>query len=419
METWMNILHSILGLLALTALAWLISENRKAVPLKTVCAGLAVQLLLALLLLKLPWCKDFFLLLNQGVSALQTATDAGTSFVFGYLGGGDLPFAENFPGASFILAFRALPLILVVSALSSLLFYWRIMPMIVKGFSWTLQKTLSIGGALGVGAAANIFVGMIEAPLFIRPYLSKLTRSELFAVMTCGMATIAGTVMVLYASILDKVIPGAMGHILVASIISAPAALTVARIMIPETNTLTAGDVVPAQNATSSMDAVTKGTADGLHFLINITAMLIVLVALVHLANIILGLAPDLAGKPITLQRMVGLIMAPVVWLMGIPWAEAKIAGVLMGTKTVMNELLAYLELARLPENTLSPRSMMIMTYAMCGFANLGSLGIMIGGLGSMAPERKNEVVSLGIRSIISGTLATMMTGAIAGIFYF
>ncbi|MBU0730743.1 MAG: nucleoside:proton symporter [Proteobacteria bacterium] len=415
----MNILHSILGLLALTALAWLISENRKAVPLKTVCAGLAVQLLLALLLLKLPWCKDFFLLLNQGVSALQTATDAGTSFVFGYLGGGDLPFAENFPGASFILAFRALPLILVVSALSSLLFYWRIMPMIVKGFSWTLQKTLSIGGALGVGAAANIFVGMIEAPLFIRPYLSKLTRSELFAVMTCGMATIAGTVMVLYASILDKVIPGAMGHILVASIISAPAALTVARIMIPETNTLTAGDVVPAQNATSSMDAVTKGTADGLHFLINITAMLIVLVALVHLANIILGLAPDLAGKPITLQRMVGLIMAPVVWLMGIPWAEAKIAGVLMGTKTVMNELLAYLELARLPENTLSPRSMMIMTYAMCGFANLGSLGIMIGGLGSMAPERKNEVVSLGIRSIISGTLATMMTGAIAGIFYF
>ncbi len=408
--------QSFLGLLALTGFAWIISENRKEVAFKTVGAGLLLQLVTAILLIKVPLFKSFFLKLNSLVAVLQDATVAGTSFVFGYLGGGPLPFSESFPGASFILGIQALPLILVVSALSSLLFYWRIMPLIVKSFSWILQKSLRIGGALGVGASANIFVGMIEAPLFIRPYLRQMTRSELFCVMTCGMATIAGTVMVLYAGILQPVIPDAMGHILTASIISAPAAITIAGLMIPETEKITEGDIGSPLNATSSMDAVAKGTADGLNFLLHITAMLIVLVALVHLANQILGLLPSIGGEALTLQGILGYLMAPVCWLMGIPWQEARTAGSLMGTKTVMNEFLAYLEMSRLPEGTLSPRSTLIMTYGMCGFANFGSLGIMIGGLGAAAPERKSEVVAMGMKSIVAGTLATCMTGAIMGI---
>jgi CNT family concentrative nucleoside transporter len=292
------------------------------------------------------------------------------------------------------------------------------MPFIVNLFSRLLQRSLDIGGALGVGAAANIFVGMIEAPLFIRPYLNSLTKSELFTVMTCGMATIAGTVMVLYASILQNVIPDALGHILVASIISAPAAITVSRIMIPEDKERTGGDIAPAGDASGAMDAISKGTIDGVGLLINITAMLIVLVALVHLANQFLGLLPAIGGLPITLERTLGWLMAPIVWLIGVEWSEALTAGSLMGTKTVMNEFLAYLQLSALEPGTLSERSTMIMIYTMCGFANFGSLGIMIGGLGSMAPARRPEIVSLGIRSIIAGTIATCMTGAIVGMIY-
>ncbi|MCK4839665.1 MAG: nucleoside:proton symporter [Desulfobulbaceae bacterium] len=410
--------QSLFGLVGLTCIAWLISENRKLVKVKDVAIGLALQLILALFLLKVPYSTEVFSLLNRAVMALQEATDSGTSFVFGYLGGGSLPFVEKTPGASFILAFRALPLILIVSALSSLLFYWRVMPFVVRLFSRMLQKTMNIGGALGVGAAANIFVGMIEAPLFIRPYLAALTRSELFTIMTCGMATIAGTVMVLYASILQDVVPGVMGHILVASIISAPAAITVAKVMVPEECPPTDGEIAPAQQATGAMDAIAKGTADGIIFLINITAMLIVLVALVHLVNQILTLLPEISGRAITLERIFGYGMAPIVWLMGIPWQETLTAGSLMGTKTVMNEFLAYLQLSNLAPGALSPRSTMIMIYAMCGFANFGSLGIMIGGLGAMAPERRSEIVGLGIKAIVAGTIATCMTGAVVGMFY-
>jgi CNT family concentrative nucleoside transporter len=275
---------------------------------------------------------------------------------------------------------------------------------------------MGIGGALGLATAANIFVGMIEAPLFIRPYLMKMTRSEIFTVMTCGMATIAGTVMVLYASLLGGVIPNALAHILIASIISAPAAITIAGVMVPETGEPTSGRIVPPQKATSSMDAVTRGTLSGLELLLNIVAMLVVLVALVHLVNLLLGVFPGPGGQAITLQLLLGYVMAPVVWLMGIPWSEARLAGSLMGTKTILNEFLAYLQLAGLPEGALSERSRLIMIYAMCGFANFGSLGIMIGGLGTMAPERRDEIVALGLRSIVSGTVATCMTGAVVGI---
>ncbi|VFN07207.1 MAG: concentrative nucleoside transporter, CNT family, partial [Candidatus Kentron sp. G] len=374
-------------------------------------AGLALQFVLAFLLIKLPLLQDFFIVLNQGLLALQEATRAGTGFVFGFIGGAEVPYEEKAGTSSFILAFQALPLILVMSALSALLFYLRILPLVVKLFSLVLQKTLGVGGALGLGAAANIFVGMVEAPLVVRPYLSRLSRSELFALMTCGMATIAGTMMVLYASILGPVLPNAMGHILIASLISAPAAIVVARMMVPESETATEGELVIPQPATSAMDAITKGTLDGLKLFLNIIAILIVLVALVSLFNRILAGF----GSP-SLQELLGLVMTPVVWLMGIPWAEAQSAGALMGTKIVLNEFLAYLDMSALAPGTLSERSVLIMTYALCGFANFGSLGIIIGGMGTMAPDRYQEIVGLGMKSIAAGTLATCMTGAVVGV---
>jgi CNT family concentrative nucleoside transporter len=416
MEDKKMIFQSIAGLMIFAAIAWGMSENRKQAKLKIAIIGILLQLLVGLILLKLPLFRDFFLLLNRAVLSLEEATRAGTSFVFGYLGGGDLPFTEKFPGASFILALQALPLVLLMSALSALLFYWKILPAVVRAFSWALQKTMGLGGAEGLGVSANVFVGMVESPLLIRPYLAKMTRSEIFTLMTCGMATIAGTVMVLYASLLSKTIPNVMGHILTASIISVPAAITISKLMVPETGELTSGELTAPEKASGPMDAITKGTLQGVELLINIVAMLVVLVALVHLVNLVLGLLPDLGGQPLTLQRVMGLIMSPVVWLMGVPWSEATTAGALMGTKTVLNEFLAYLALSGLEPGSLSPKSTLIMTYAMCGFANPGSLGIMIGGMGTMAPTRRNEIVELGFRSIIAGTLATCMTGSVVGI---
>jgi CNT family concentrative nucleoside transporter len=372
---------------------------------------------LGLVLLKAPFVKDVFLALSDALNALEKATRDGTALVFGFLGGGPLPFAETYPGASFVLAFRALPLVLVVSALSALLFYWRVLPWIVRGFSFLLQKTMGVGGAIGLSSAANVFVGMVEAPLLVKPYLGSMSRGELFILMSCGMATVAGTVMALYASILLNTVPGALGHVLIASIISTPAAIAISVLMVPPDAPATEGKLV-SQTATSSMDAVTRGTLDGVQLLINIVAMLVVLVALVSLANQILGLLPDVAGAPVTLQRVLGIAMAPLVWIMGIPWSEATTAGALMGTKTVLNELLAYIDLARLPADALSERSRLMMTYALCGFANFGSLGIMIGGLATMAPERRDEIVSLGGKTIVSGTLATCIAGSVVGILH-
>ena len=409
-------LHGAVGIVVFMLIALLMSENRKAVHFRTIAVGLALQVVIGFLLIRLPLFREFFLLLNRLVMTLEESTLAGTSFVFGYLGGGELPFDEKFPGAGFILAFRAMPLVLLISALSALLFYWKILPVVVRGFSWALQKTMGVGGAEGLAVSANIFVGMVEAPLLVRPYLRDMTRSELFSLMTCGMATIAGTVMVLYANLLSRTIPDVMGHILTASIISVPAAMTVAKIMVPETGAPTTGQIIAFEEASGAMDAVTRGTLQGVKLVINIVAMLLVLVGLVHLINLILGLLPDWRGATITLQRILGFMMSPVTWMMGIPWSEAATAGELMGTKTILNELIAYMDMSRLPEGALSDRSKLILTYAMCGFANPGSLGIMIGGLGTMAPERRDEIVALGFRSIVAGTLATCMTGAVVGI---
>ena len=408
-------LQSAFGFIAIFLIAWLLSEDRRAVPWRIVVSGALLQILLASALLKLPLFRDLFLAMNDMLSALEQATREGTRFVFGFLGGGPQPFEERPGSSSFVLAFRALPLILVVSALSSLLFYWRVLPAVVRGISAVLEKVMGVGGAVGLSTAANIFVGMVEAPLVVRPYLREMSRGELFIVMTGGMAGIAGTVMALYAAILGPVVPDAMGHILSASIISAPAAILIAGVMVPPRGEPTSGKLVPPQQATSSMDAVTRGTLDGLQLLLAIVAMLIVLIALVTLVNLALGLLPQWGGAPITLQRVLGYVMAPLVWLAGVPWAEAVTAGALMGTKTVLNEFIAYVDLAHLPADALGARSRLIMTYALCGFANFGSLGILIGGMASMVPERRDEIVALGLRSIVAGTLATLMTGAVVG----
>ena len=411
-------LQSALGVVALLAFAYLISENRRAVDWRSVAIAFAVTVVTAVLLLEVPQLKIIFALVGRAADAISDSTRAGTSFVFGYLGGGALPFELKTPGADFILAFQALPIVLVMSVLTTLLFHWRILPPIVRGFSWLLERTMGIGGAVGLSTAANIFLGMVESPLFIKPYLKQLTRGELFMVMTGGMAGIAGTVFVLYATILKAVIPDVAGHILVASIVSAPGALLISMLMVPDKpgERTDMGHVEVGRIADSTMDAIVRGTTAGLELLLNIVAMLIVLVALVALANAILSLLPDVAGAPITLQRLLGLVMAPVCWLMGIPWQQAATAGSLMGIKTVLNELIAYLELAKLPADALDARSRLILLYAMCGFANFGSLGIMIAGLTVMAPERRADIVSLGPKTIVSGTLTTCLMGAIVGV---
>jgi len=409
-------LQGLLGIFVFIGIALLISEKRKAVRTSTIVTGVLVQFVVAGLLLYVPLFKEFFQKLNEVVLALEAATRDGTSFVFGYLGGGTPPFMLTDPASNFILAFQALPLVLVIGALSALLFHWKILSYIVKGLSFVLQKTLNIGGALGLGASTTIFLGMVEAPLVVKPYLKKMTRSELFSLMTVGMSCIAGTVMVLYATILTPVIPDALGHILVASFIHVAAALTISRIMVPDTGQETAGKLLPPRTSTSSMDAVVKGTMDGLSLLLNIIAMLIVMVALVHIANGLVGMLPGVGGQPLTLQRILGFIMAPVVWLFGIPWAQAQTAGFLMGTKTILNELLAFISMSQLPAGALDDRSRLIMVYALTSFANFGSLGILIGGLGSLEPDRRDEVVGLGMKAILAGTLATCMTGAVVGI---
>ncbi len=411
----MQFVHQAVGVAGLLLLCWLVSEDRRRVAWRPVIAGIVLALVLAAALLKLPALRQVLDAFNDAVNALARATEVGTSFVFGYLGGAPLPFAETHAGASFILAFRALPLVLVVAALSALLFHWRVLPAIVHGFAWLLQRTMGIGGAVGVSAAANVFVGMVEAPLVIRPYLARLSRGELFIVMNCGMATIAGTVLVLYATVLARAVPEALSHLLIASIVATPVAIAVAALMVPVTPG-GAERIRLAREDANSIAAVTRGTFEGLQLLLNIVAMLVVFVALVALANATLGALPAVAGAPLTLERMLGWAFAPLAWLIGVPWSEALAAGALLGEKTVLNELIAYLDLARLPAEAMTARSRVLMTYALCGFANFGSLGIMLGGMSAMLPaERHVELAQLGAKSIAAGLLATCTTAALVG----
>ena len=406
-------MRGLLGWGLLLALAWALSEDRRRIPWRVVAGGLALQLALAVVLIDVAPARAAVLLLNGATLALQRATDDGASFLFGYLGGGPLPFAEVQPGGSLILAFKILPLVLVISALGSLLFHWGVLQRVTGAFALLLRRGLGIDGPLALAAALHIFVGNIEAPLLIRPYLSGMQRGELFAVMSCGMAGIAGTVMVIYATILGPVIPGALGAIIVASVISTPAALAVSALMVPFVPATRSAPAAAARApATGSLDALVRGTADGIGPLVGITTTLLVAVALVGLVNGGLALLP---GAP-TLEGLFALPFRPVLWLIGVPWAETGPAALLMGTKTVLNEFVAYLHLAALPPGTLGERTRVILTYALCGFANFGSVGILVGGMGAMVPERRAEITALGLRSVLSGTVGTCMSGALAGV---
>lgn len=402
------------GLAAFVLIAWAFSENPRAFPWRTVIAGIAIQIGLAVAFLMVPFMRDALLSLNGVVGVVQNATAKGTAFVFGYVGGGDPPFEVKNPNGLFSLAFSILPMLIVMSALSALLWHWRILPLVVKAFSLMLEKTMRIGGALGLGCASNVFLGMTESPLLIRPYLERMTRSELFVLFSCGLANVAGTVMIIYAAMLGTLIPGAIGHILVASILSLPASILLAKIIIPGDET-TPSEAGEARMYASSMDAVTRGTEDGLRMYLSIIAMLIAVTALVALANALLANVPT-GGKPLTFEALAGLMFAPIAWLMGVPADQAFDAGSLLGIKTVLNEFIAYQSMAGMSADTLDPRSRLIMLYALCGFANFTSVGILIAGMTALVPSRREEIVELSLKSLVPGTLATCMTGAIVGV---
>ena len=407
-------LQSVLGMAAIITLAWALSEDRRAFSWRMMGAALLLQLAIALLLLKFPPARGLLFGLNNVVNALSAATTAGAGFVFGYVGGGVTPFDITNPGALTSFAFGVLPLVIVISALSALFWYWRILPLVVGGIAFVLRRALGLGGATALASGATVFFGMIEAPLLIRPCLEKMTRTELFILFSVGLASVAGTMFVLYATVLRAVLPDALGQVLVASMMALPAAVMIARLMVPGD---AAADEVPAElGYRSSMDAVAKGTEDGLKIYLQIMALLIVMVALISLADQILAALPDITGAPITLERVLGWLFAPLVWLYGVPWREAGVAGSLLGTKTILNELVAYIKLAGLPMGALDPRAQLIMVYALCGFANFGSVGILIAGMSALMPERRGEIVPLALKAMVSGTLASGLSASMIGL---
>lgn len=414
-------LQSLLGIIIIPMLAWAMSEDRAAgrgvAGLKLVAVGIALQFALAGLLLYMPWTQALFGVLADGVLALQAAADAGAQLVFGYLAGGPAPFKPERPEASFILAFRVLPLILMLSAIVRLLYYWGILQRIVQAAAWGLQRTFGTGGPLAMSAAGSVFLGLIEAPLLIKPYLREMPRGALFAAMAVTMATVAGTVMALYASILASAVPGAAGHLIVASVINVPGALLLSRLAVPEgfSGGPASADIAIDDAPTSSIDAISKGTFDGLHMVTAVAATLIVMVSLVALVNSILGLAGTIGGEKITLQLLIGYLCVPFAFIIGIPAAETVTAGGLIGQKLVLNEFLAYLDLLKVPAGDLSERTKLLITYALCGFANLGSLGILIGGLSVLCPERRPEILELAPKALVIGFLATLLTASIIG----
>jgi concentrative nucleoside transporter, CNT family len=413
--------QSLLGVIAIPLLAYLISENRQLLrqerALKAVLLAIGAQFLVALVLLKLPGASLLFTAVGAAIGALQAATQEGMQRVFGYLAGAPAPFALSGSDTTFLLGFQGLPLILVMSALTRLLYHWGILQRMVAAFAYAFKRLFGISGPLGIVASANIFLGMVEAPLLVRPYLAGLGRGALFAAMTLGMATVAGTVLALYATILEPVLPGAAGHVVAASLLNAPAALILARLAVPQgfTGGPDAAELRLDNAPRSSIDAISQGTWDGIRLLAAVLAMLVVMVSLVALANIVLEAAGRPFGQAVTLERILGWIMAPVAFLIGIPWSEAATAGSLLGEKIVLNELIAYLDLAKLPPEALAPRSRIILTYALCGFANLGSLGILIGGLTTLVPERRAEIVELAPKAVLVGLMATLLTGSIVG----
>ena len=409
-------LQSLLGLVVIVAVCWAISENRKAFPWRLTIGAILVQAGLVLALFAIPGSQAVLAAVTGAVDGLAVATTEGTKFVFGYLAGGDQPYTVSNQGALFTFAFQVLPLILVISALSALLWHWKILKWITLGFGFLFQKTMGLGGASALAVAANIFLGMIESPIVIRAYLDKLTRSEIFLMMVVGLATVAGSTMVAYATILSPVLPHAAGHVLVASIVSAPAGVLLARIIIPEKEGMggAVADYDSALKYDSAIDAIVKGTSDGLMVVLNISAVLIVFVALVALVNVMLG-GFVVFDAPLTVERMLGWIFAPVAWLIGVEWKDADVAGWLLGVKLTLTEFVAFIDLGKVPAAEMTERTRMLMTYALCGFANIGSVGITVTGLSVLMPERREEVLGMVWKGLFAGFLATLMTAAIVG----
>ena len=414
----MWILRGILGIAALTALAWLLSENRRRVTGRVVGWGLGLQFLFAVLLLKVPACRDLLGQLNRVVRAIERASHEGGSFVFGYLTGGPAPFqtADGANAAPALFFFGPLMMLIVVGALSAVLFHFGVLQKIVGAFAHLLRRTLGLGGAEGVVVAANVFMGQSDAPLLIKPYVGQLGRAGLMCVMTAGMTTISGSLMIVYASILEPVLPGiVLGHLVVASIISAPAAVMVSRLMVPAEAGEVDHEVPDLKPETHGVvDALLTGANDGAKVMVNVAIMLVAIIAVVSLVNRALGLVP--LETPLSLERMLGWIMAPAMWLVGVPWSEAQAAGELMAVKTVFNEFVAYLALARLPVETLSVHSRLITIYSLCGFANFSSIGILAGTLSALCPAHKRTIAALGLKALVAGTIGTLLTGAVIGI---
>jgi concentrative nucleoside transporter, CNT family len=411
----MLVLQASIGILAFIALAMPFSSNVRRINWRLVAFAVALQFIICALLLKAPGIRDGLQYVNGAVKALGDATLAGTSFVFGYLGGREPPFQVSNPNTLVTFAFQVLPLVIVMSAISALLWYWRILPLVIRGISVIFERALGTRGPAGLVATANIFMGQIEAPLLVRPYLARMTRYELLLIMTAGMATIAGSVMVIYSAMLGEQINGVLGQLITKSIMSVPAAILFAHILLPENNESSQALEKPPRVYEGSMDAITRGTSDGLNIWLNIIAILIVAIALVALVNGMLSHFV-LGGAPVTLERMAGWVFAPIAWLMGVPWSEATEVGTLLGIKTVLNEFIAYLRLQDLPAGALSDTSKLIALYAVCGFANLSSVGIQISGIGAMCPERRPDLIALGFRALFAATLASCMAGAVVGI---
>jgi CNT family concentrative nucleoside transporter len=409
-------LQSLLGLVVIVAACWGLSENRKVFPWRLTLGAIAVQAVLIFVTFAVPGSQVVLDGINNGVKGLELATEEGTKFVFGYLAGGAQPYPVQDELALFTFAFKVLPLILVISALSALLWHWKILKWVTHGFGFIFQRTMGLGGASALAVAANIFLGMIESPIVIRAYLDKLTRSELFLMMVVGLATVAGSTMVAYASILAPVLPNAAGHVLVASIVSAPAGVLLARILIPETPGQggAVADYGSALKYDSAIDAIVKGTADGLMVVLNISAVLIVFVALVALVNVMVG-GIVLFDAPLTVERVLGWLFMPVAWLTGVEWADAGKAGGLLGVKLTLTEFVAFIRLGGIPDGEITERTRMLMTYALCGFANIGSVGITVTGLSVLMPERREEVLGLVWKGLFAGFLATLMTAAVVG----
>ena len=411
--------QSLIGIAGIMFFCWLLSEDRGRFPFRLMIGSLLVQGLLVLLLFGLPQARGVLSGVNSAVEALGSATQSGTTFVFGYLAGqADSPYALTRPQALFVFAFRVLPVILVVCALSSLLWHWKILKWVTRGFGFLFQKTLGLRGPPALATAATIFMGQVEGPIFIRAYLDRLTRSELFTLMAVGLACVSGSTMVAYVTILKDILPNAGAHILTASIISAPAGVLLGRIIVPADRTEVLDDVQPddARNYDSAIDAVIRGTGDGLTVLLNVAATLIVFVAFTALLDKMLAVLPPVADGPVTVERGLGYLFQPLAYAIGVPWNEAHAAGGLLGVKLVLTEFTAFIDLSSFATGPLSPHSRIIMTYALCGFANIASVGITVSGFSVLVPQRRKEVVGLAWKALVAGFLATCLTAAIVGL---